>query len=250
MIELIDFYNSFINTYVANSIQFSIDSYCFIIDKRTKIKKDFYHCSSMKSENTFGLKNLFLKNPYDFTVVFGKNIFKIFRSGIYSPERIYKYIQYKDVPPGYNEKYDEDIIRDDKYIKNIVKLSSYFLKEYDLINEYVDRGKRIVAKTIIEDDNKKAIIYYPVKCFNNDKTKKVWQVDTGPIIFPVLSEIKENDEMSCIKSIRLANIAFNSIIDNTYFLIEKPIKRGNKYVCYFDEIKKQKCINKLFGYKN
>lgn len=235
-IMFVDFYNSFINTYSKhNNIQFSINSYCCIVDGDTGKERNFYHASCMKSENTYGIKKLFKKPFYDFTVIFGNKVFKFIRSGIYEENTVDNYSTCRDTPPGRN-----------KYKKSIKKVLVYSLETYDLFADYMGKGKRLFGRTIIKDRNNKAVIYYPIKCINYSGKKKMWQVDTGPILYPVLSKMK-NSERSWIENIKLSYIAFNSIINKTYFLIEKPIKISDKYICYYDEIMEVGSKNDLFG---
>ena len=71
-IECLDYSRSFLNgTRSFNSVRFWIESRTFIINEATGETQVFYQCASCKSENTFGEKDLFYPDNYDFMPIFG-----------------------------------------------------------------------------------------------------------------------------------------------------------------------------------
>ena len=71
-INCLDYSRSFLNgTRSFNSVRFWLESRTFIINETTDETQVFYQCASCKSENTFGEKDLFYADNYDFMPIFG-----------------------------------------------------------------------------------------------------------------------------------------------------------------------------------
>ena len=77
----------------------------------------------------------------------------------------------------------------------------------------------IVSQTEIwdTDTQMRAIIECPVKTVNMDEKRGIYQVDTGPVLFPDLSKRYERS----IEAFSLAYVAFN-VSHFADFVIEQP----------------------------
>ncbi|MCX7827054.1 MAG: hypothetical protein N2689_16110, partial [Verrucomicrobiae bacterium] len=76
----LDYGLSFIcHTARANAVRFWVESRTRIVDDRNGGSTDFYQCASCKSENTFGEKDLFYADNYDFLPIIGGGRCLIFR---------------------------------------------------------------------------------------------------------------------------------------------------------------------------
>ena len=76
----LDYGRSFLRgTSTKNSVRFWIESRTRIIDVERKTSTDYYQCASCKSENTFGEKDLFYVDNYDFLPIFGGANLLVFR---------------------------------------------------------------------------------------------------------------------------------------------------------------------------
>jgi len=73
------------------------------------------------------------------------------------------------------------------------------------IIEAVLANQRLVATTEIENDRYTALLMYPVKTVNANEREKVYQTDTGPVLFPDLSR----DSANLMDGLELAFAAFN-----------------------------------------
>jgi hypothetical protein len=110
-------------------------------------------------------------------------------------------------------------------------------------------GWPLVAQTEIRnaETGLRAIIEYPVKTMNIHDGKDLYQVDTGPIAFPDLSQRRER----LADGISLAFVAFNTpgFAD---FVIEDvtPIREGGREVTrvrHYSRIVSLPAVNRLFG---
>ena len=201
----LDYGRSFIcNTASFNNVRFWVESRTILIDGDARL--EFYQCGSCKSENTFGDKDLFLPDNYDFLPILGDGHWLVFRRKAY-------------LNPNYRsiKKVEEIWGPANLKLREATKLTS--LTTFEQIRDFTAAAVPIVSRTEIshEQSGLKAIIECPVKTMNISIDKGLYQVDTGPIAFPDLSQRYE-PRIDCLK---LAFVAFNAphFAD---FIIEQP----------------------------
>ena len=79
-IKCLDYGRSFIcGTAAFNNVRFWVESRTTIFDDKAGTATDYYQCASCKSENTFGEKDLFLADNYDFLPILGGGYWLVFR---------------------------------------------------------------------------------------------------------------------------------------------------------------------------
>lgn len=189
-----------------NEVRFWIESRTRIIDEKTGKKEDYIQAGSCKSEDTFGSGDLFYDDNYDFIPIFGPEYGVIFRRTIYLNPK-YKSCQHVS-----------QMWEGQKYHLKEVKLFEELFTTEDIIKA-TKAFYPIVAQTEIQ--NKKtglrAIIEYPVKTMNTCLEQNTYQVDTGPLAFPDLTQRYER----YVDGISLAFIAFNKL-HKADFILEVP----------------------------
>jgi hypothetical protein len=208
-ISCIDYGRSFLcNTSENNSVRMWIESRTTIFDLKSGIKNEYYQGASCKSENTFGEKDLFYKDNYDFLPVFGDGKVLIFRRFIQKLGEGYRSINNM-----------EDIWGKNPIIYLPLPKEITVLDTWEKIRDATAAGIPIVTQTEFEDTNTglRAIIECPCKTMNISLIKQKYQVDTGPVAFPDLSKKYEN-QIDCIN---LAFLAFNTS-NFTDFVLEVP----------------------------
>lgn len=203
----LDYGLSFIcNTAKFNSVRFWIESRTRVIDDEAGMSWEFYQCASCKSENTFGEKDLFLPDNYDFLPVLGGSEWLIFRR----PARLSE--NYRRIQPA-SELWGEPQLRL-RYANKTILLDSW-----EKIRDCTAAGAPIVSQTELMSDatRLRAVIECPVKTLNVSVDRRMYQVDTGPLVWPDLSKRYER----MIDCLRLAFVAFNA---PTFadFIIEQP----------------------------
>lgn len=189
-----DYGRSFVTTAggAGNQPVFWMESRCRITDPATGEVRDYYQCGSCKSEDTFATRDLFHENNYDFLPVFSDKEAVIFR---------------RKLPA-------------DSGFRQVVLLSPWgratplarsakmrVLRTPDEIVAAIQAAVPIVAQTELRDEKtgRTAIIEFPVKTMNLDPSRRIYQVDTGPVLLPDLS--LPPDQWSA--GLKLAFIAFN-----------------------------------------
>ena len=189
-----------------NNVRFWIESRTTIFDDKARSATVFYQCASCKSENTFGEKDLFLADNYDFLPIFGGGHWLIFRR----PARI---------SPNYRKTCKAaDLWGEPKMILHDAAEVTR-LDTFERIRDATAAGLPIVTQTEIRNDKTglRAVIECPTKTMNISLAKKMYQVDTGPIAFPDLTR-RFDAPIDCLS---VAFVVFNAphFAD---FILEQP----------------------------
>ena len=103
------------------------------------------------------------------------------------------------------------------------------LRSWEDIREATMAGLPITSQTEIQDPSTglRAIMECPVKTMNLSPERRMFQVDTGPVGYPDLSQ-KYEPRISCLS---LAFLAFNSE-SAADFILERPTRvRGGRELC-------------------
>ena len=233
----IDYGRSFvIGTAASNECRFWIESRLRFIDEHG-IVEEYLQGGSCKSENTFVAADLFQPDNYDFLPVFGPEL------GIYFRRKAYRNENYKSYVP--NDKMFGGVT------KHLVEAGhARELVTNEEVREATYRMSPIVAQIEIAnpDTGLRAIMECPIKTINTEKGGDHYQVDSGPLIFPDLSQrVKRRVEL-----LSLAFVAFNAphFAD---FVLEKPTEitpdsgEASCQVHHFSELISLGSVNRLFA---
>lgn len=234
----LDYGKSFVcNTGDMNSVRMWIESRTIITDLKTGNATVYYQGGACKSEDTFAAKNLFYKDNYDFTPIFGDGKVLVFRRHV-NERKNYRSI-----------KTMAEMWGADPIIKLPAPEVVTELDTWEKIQKATMSGVPIVTQTEIrnEETQLSALIECPCKTININNAKKLYQTDTGPVLLPDLT--KRYDEL--MDSIRLAYIAFN-VPDFADFVVEvaTPVMESGKQVAsvyHFSELLTFTTKNKLFA---
>lgn len=234
----LDYGKSFIcNTGDMNSVRMWIESRTVITDIKTGKSITYFQGGACKSEDTFAAKNLFYKDNYDFTSIFGDGKVLVFRRHVNERKG------YRSIKTMANMWGADPIIRLPA-AQVITELDTW-----EKINKATQSGVPIVTQTEIRNESTglAAMIECPCKTININRAKKLYQTDTGPVVLPDLT--KKYEEW--MDSLRLAYIAFNAP-DFADFVVEvpTPVMESGKQVAsvyHFSEVMSFTATNKLFA---
>lgn len=235
----IDYGQSFFcNTAEFNSVRMWIESRTTIVDPKSGTSTVYYQGASCKSENTFGEKDLFYKDNYDFLPIFGDGKVLVFRRHVNKRDDRYRTIKKMEEMWGGNPVIYAPAP------KVVTELDTW-----EKIRDATAAGIPIVTQTEISnaDTGLSAIIECPCKTMNISHSKKMYQVDSGPVALPDLTR-RYDIQIDCLE---LAFIAFNAphFAD---FVIETltPIIDGEKEVAtvyHYSETTTMTAKNKVFA---
>lgn len=213
-----------------NRVRFWVESRTRVIDDRTGRHEDYLQCGACKSEDTFAKANLFYKDNYDFTPVFGPESGVIFR-------------RRSAATPNYREvKETEAMWGGQKFALREAKAVE--LKTTAEIRRATHGALPLIARTEIanKETGLRAILEFPVKTMNIHDPKDLYQVDTGPVAFPDLS--RRGGPVA--ETISLAFVAFNAphFAD---FILEADTPVGGARVMHYSRISSFPAVNRLFA---
>ena len=235
----IDYGRSYtIGIHAANEVRFWVESRTRIIDTRSGTETDFVQAASCKSENTFAEKDLFMRDNYDFLPIFGPEHAVIFRRRAWGNDTYREYRNAEDLFGGLDDRFVE------ARVELLPDAAAALQTTYDNIP--------LIAQTEIwnEETGLRAIMEYPVKTMNTIRATNTYQVDTGPLAYPDLSQQSER----LIECLSLAFVAFN-VPDFADFVIEAltPIDEkgvGGQELCrvhHYSKIVNHDAENRLFA---
>jgi hypothetical protein len=203
----LDYGRSFlIGKWSENEVRFWAESRTRIVDEQTGVAEDYIQAAACKSEDTFAERNLFYEDNYNFTPVFGPEYGVIFRRKAWLNPNYKSYSKAADMFGGQTYW--------------LVEAKQYQeLPTPEAVIQATHAFKPVVAQTEIRDAASKlcAIIEYPVKTLNTHKLRKMYQTDTGPVVFPDLTRDCERH----VERLDLAYVAFN-VPHFADFVIEAP----------------------------
>ena len=205
--NVIDYGRSFVCAGAEfNAPRFWVESRCRVLDDRSGEFEDYLQCASCKSEHTFAEQDLFTEDNYDFLPVFGP------RHGVIFRRKAWLNDNYKSVRPN-EQMWGGGIPR------LVEAASARALHTTAEIREATQACLPIVARTEIAnaETQLRAVIECPVKTMNTHEERDLYQVDTGPVILPDLTQRHD----PAVTGFRLAFVAFNAphFAD---FVIETP----------------------------
>ena len=240
--QCIDYGRSFITTAgPGNAPRFWVESRCRIVDEQDQSCIDYYQCGSCKSEHTFAPSGLMKDPNYDFLPVFGPNDSVVFHIFLACDSDVY------DTVIDHDEREPWGGIRLDG-VREAEPLER--LDTNEQILDATDKCLPIVAQTCIRDASTRmrAIIECPVKTMNMDRDKCIYQVDTGPVLFPDLTQRCGPKKATTLD---LAFVAFN-VPHFADFVIQRrtPVVVDGKEVCkcmHYSEVISLEARNTLFA---
>lgn len=191
--EVLDYGASFlVGKWPENQVRFWVESRTVVRDETRGWNETFYQCAACKSENTFAPTELFHKENYDFTPVFGDTFGAIFR------RRAYAHDGYKEVKAA------------DAMWGGVVSLLRKPRRVQPLrtpaeIAEATHAGLPLVGRTTFSQDSLHVVVEFPIKTMNIHVARGMYQVDTGPVAFPN----RQGGEERPVDTLALAYVAFN-----------------------------------------
>jgi len=190
----------------VNSLRLQIESRITFFDDAAGKSIEYVQLASCKSEDTFAKNNLFYPDNYDFCPIYGDGQWLIFR-------------RKNRVTPDYRRVQKLETVWGIPELKLAYGKNVRELKTWEEIRDVTASTTPMVSQTELSDPNTglRAIIECPIKTMNISHEKKMYQVDTGPVVFADLSQRFPDP----IDSLSLAFIAFN-VPEFADFVIEQP----------------------------
>lgn len=217
-----------------NEVRFWVESRTRIIDAASGQSEDYVQVGSCKSEHTFAKDNLLHEDNYDFLPVFG-------------PEWSVVYRRHANLRASYREIRRSEEWWNGQQYHLIVGSDVEELTSDAAVREATYDSVPIVAQTQVrnEETGLQAIMEYPVKTMNTNRANDIYQVDTGPVAFPDLSQRHARH----IDGLSLAFVVFNAphFAD---FVLEAPTRVGDEQVYHYSKLVSLAAVNRLYAVRS
>ncbi len=227
--------------YTLNSARIQIESSCKISDRATGAEQIFLLGASCKTEYVGVDRDMWTTPNADFCIILSDESFLILKSWDRNNKRVMRY------PASLGEQPERQSGRvRDTYERVTINLRP-------LPAERLDDAEAIVQATLADDllvgrcayrwhDRYDIEIDFPIKTMNANERDWIYQVDTGPILFPDLNA----DSESWIDSFHLAYVAFNRA-DWAEFILQAPTPLSDTItVNHFSRIVQMNTWNSIF----
>ncbi len=229
-------YVTFVTTGRGNLARLQIESRCVLLDENGELMEEFFQFASCKSEDTYAAENLFQDPNYDFSGIFSRDHYVIFRT---RAPHSGDYAERGEVRPRFENALFQIRTAPDIQV----------LAENPAIVAATLKGLPLVGRTEIHDEanGTRAIIEYPVKTMNVNDLRNLYQVDTGPLAFPEFTTTVERP----IDRMELAYVAHNRP-DEAYFVVQRPTtivvdEAEVCEVCHYSDIRRLPAKNTLMA---
>ena len=214
-----------------NEVRFWVESRTRIVSEASGQSEDYVQVGSCKSEHTFARENLLHEDNYDFLPVFG-------------PEWSVVYRRHADLRDSYREIRRSQEWWNGQQYRLIVGREVEELTSAAAVREATYAAVPIVAQTQVrnEETGLQAILEYPVKTMNTNRASDLYQVDTGPVAFPDLSQRRARH----VEALSLAFVVFNAphFAD---FVLEAPTRVGDEQVYHYSQLVSLAAVNRLYA---
>ena len=214
-----------------NEVRFWVESRTRIIDETSGQREDYVQVGSCKSEHTFAKDNLLHEDNYDFLPVFG-------------PEWSVVYRRHANLRDTYREIRRSEEWWNGQQYHLIVGSDVEELTSDAAVREATYDSVPIVAQTQVrnEETGLQAIMECPVKTMNTNRANDIYQVDTGPVAFPDLSQRNARH----VDALSLAFVVFNAphFAD---FVLEAPTRVGDEQVYHYSKLVSLAAVNRLYA---
>lgn len=190
--------------FTLNNARIPIDCRCEITAKDTGESDAFVLGVSCKTERVGVDRDIWTEPNADFVPIFSRDRFLLLKTF----DRVDKGVML--YPPSLGKQPERQVgtIADafDRVRIDLTYTRGEALDTPDQIIEAVLTNQSLVARTQIETDRYVAVLDYPVKTINANEREKVYQPDTGPVLWPDLSR----SPADLIEGLELAFVAFHT----------------------------------------
>ena len=217
-----------------NEVRFWVESRTRIIDQASGQSEDYVQVGSCKSEHTFAKDNLLHEDNYDFLPVFG-------------PEWSVIYRRHATLRDSYREIRRSEGWWNGQQYHLIAGSDVEELTSDAAVREATYDSVPIVAQTEVQNEETglQAIMECPVKTMNTNRANDIYQVDTGPVAFPDLSQRHARH----VDVLSLAFVVFNAphFAD---FVLEAPTRVGDEQVYHYSKLVSLAAVNRLYAVRS
>ena len=225
-----------------NNARIQMDCRCCITERRSGQEFEFFLGASCKTERVGVERDVWLEPNADFVPVFSKNKFMHIKTYDRAERNVPLYPASLGVQP------ERLIVKVEECFDSLridpCEREGELLGTKEQIIQSTLANDPLIARTEIENERYLALIEYPIKTMNANEREKVYQTDTGPVIFPDLTL----EPGRLIEGLELAFSAFNSP-EWTEFIVrtKTPVAEGVSVYHYCKPVRIE-CRNRIIRF--
>ena len=204
-----DFSRSFV-TFVTrgrgNNARIQVEARCVLKDSEKGTTEEYFLLASCKSEDTYGQGDLFTKPNYDFSAIFSRKNYRLIRQHVSASNN--------NPSVGAISDFFDDVVF---HIQPAGQPE--VLRQSGDIVEATLKNRVLVGRTelTLKDGKIQAILDYPIKTINVNDQKTLFQIDTGPLLYPNL----DSSHTRTIEAFEHAFLAYKTF-DRAEFISLQP----------------------------
>lgn len=186
-----------------NNVRINHECFATLLDKKTDRSESFYLGANCKTERVGVEKDIWTQPNADYVPIFSASHYLILKTFEHTQVEVPLHPPTLGIQPIRQHSLISENFSEVKQIQKIME--GKVIDDIDSIIDHTLSGKNLNALTKIENDRYIFTMQYPIKTMNVNEVERMMQTDTGPILFPDLSNEFEN----VLKDIQLAYIAWN-----------------------------------------
>ena len=186
-----------------NNVRINHECFATLLDKKTDRSESFYLGANCKTERVGVDKDIWTQPNADYVPIFSASHYLILKTFEHTQVEVPLHPPTLGIQPIRQHSLISENFSEVKQIQKIME--GKVIDDIDSIIDHTLSGKNLNALTKIENDRYIFTMQYPIKTMNVNEVERMMQTDTGPILFPDLSNEFEN----VLKDIQLAYIAWN-----------------------------------------
>jgi hypothetical protein len=171
--------------YSLNNARIQMDCRYCRTEKQSGQEFEFFLGASCKTERVGVERDIWLEPNADFVPVFSKNKFMHIKTYDRADRTVLLYPPSLGVQPERMVANVEETF--DRLRIDPCEREGELLESIEQIIQSTLANDPLIARTEIENERYLALVEYPIKTMNVNEREKVYQTDTGPILFPDLS---------------------------------------------------------------
>ena len=204
-----DFSRSFV-TFVTrgrgNNARIQVEARCVLKDTEKGTNEEYFLLASCKSEDTYGQGDLFTKPNYDFSAIFSRKDYRLIRQHASASNN--------NPSVGAIPDFFDDVV----FHIQPAGQPQVLGRSGDIVQATL-KNRILVGRTelTLKDGKIQAILDYPIKTINVSDQKTLFQVDTGPLLYPNL----DSPHTRTIEAFEHAFLAYKTF-DRAEFISLQP----------------------------
>jgi len=204
-----DFSRSFV-TFVTrgrgNNARIQVEARCVLKDTEKGTNEEYFLLASCKSEDTYGQGDLFTKPNYDFSAIFSRKDYRLIRQHASASNN--------NPSVGAIPDFFDDVV----FHIQPAGRPEVLGRSGDIVQATL-KNRILVGRTelMLKDGKIQAILDYPIRTINVNDQKTLFQVDTGPLLYPNL----DSPHTRTIEAFEHAFLAYKTF-DRAEFISLQP----------------------------